>query len=315
MGADRGERLRFELRVAAAAPGLPPAEARTARFFAANPEAVVLGSAAQIAAAAGASDATVVRTARALGYVGLQDMREDILAGLTGAASPARLLSCSLDAAGDTPEGALAHVLARHEEALAALRRPETAAAFARALALISGAGLRHVFGIGPSGAIADYIALQFNRIGLRSRSVTTPGVALADGLAWIGSGDVLVMLAYAPLYREVTVLLERTAELGVPVVLVSDSLGPLIEGRVAEVLAVPRGRSGHLALHGATLVMVEALILGLAARDRAGALDSLDLLSRQRGRLDRDWIKRGTRRSAARVSAATPNSDEGRQG
>ena len=275
-----------------------------ALFFTAHKEAVVLNSAAQIAEAAGTSDATVVRTARTLGYVGLPDLREDLLAELTGTASPARLLSRTLDATSGEPAAILGHVLDLHEGALSALRRPEMAEAFAQALDLIGGAGTRHLFGIGPSGAVADYAALQFNRIGLRSQALTASGVALADRLAWIAQGDVVVMLAYAPLYREVEVILDHAAEVGARVVLISDSLGPLVGGRVEVVLPVPRGRSDHLALHGATLVLIEALSLGLAARDRTGAIETLDKLSRLRGRIDRDWLKRGTRR--APPSAAT---------
>lgn len=312
MTQDGKERPGFDARVEATVPRLTPAEARVALFFAARKEAVVLSSAAQIAAAVGASDATVVRTARSLGYASLLELREDILAELTGAASPARLLSHTLDAAGGSPAGILNHVLELHGEALAALARPDFAAAFARALDLIAAAGMRHVFGIGPSGAVADYAALQFNRIGLRSQALTVPGVGLADRLAWLSPGDAVVMIAYAPLYREVEVLLDRAEAAHVPVVLISDSLGPLVAGRVAEVLPVPRGRSGHLALHGATLVLIEALSLGLAALDREAAVEALDRLSALRGRIDRDWIKRGTRRPGPPVSAPQP--DEGRE-
>ena len=301
IGAERNERQGIDRRVQATISRLSPAEARVALFFIVHKEAAVLSSAAQIAEAAGTSDATVVRSARSLGYSGLADLREDVLAELTGAVSPspARLLSRTLDATTGEPASVLGHLLDLHEGALAALRRPDFEEAFAKALDLIGGAAVRHIFGIGPSGAIADYAALQFNRIGLRSQPLTTPGVALADRLAWISSDDIVVMLAYAPLYREVKVILHLAAEVGAKVVLISDSLGPVVGARAATVLSVPRGRSDHLALHGATLVLIEALTLGLAARDRNGAIDRLDLLSRLRGRIDRDWLKRGTRRPA----------------
>ncbi|MDE3029792.1 MAG: MurR/RpiR family transcriptional regulator, partial [Paracoccaceae bacterium] len=260
MGAEHTGRLGFDHRVETALARLSPAETRIALFFTAHKEAVVLHSAAQIADAAGTSDATVVRTARSLGYAGLLEMREDLLAELTGAASPARLLSRTLDATSGEPAAVLNHVLELHEDALAALRRPDLAEAFAKTLDLIGGAEMRHVFGIGPSGAIANYAALQFNRIGLRSAALTASGVALADQLVWILPSDVVVVLAYAPLYREVEVLLDRAAEVGAKVVLISDRLGPVVGNRADAVLSVPRGRSDHLALHGATIVLIEAL-------------------------------------------------------
>lgn len=297
MGEEGNVRLGFDRRVEAALSRLSPAEVRMAVFFSSHKEAVVLNSAAQIAEAAGACGATVVRTARSIGYAGLLELREDLLAELTGATSPARLLSRTLDATTGEPAAILSHVLDLHEDGLAALRRPDLAATFAWALELIAGAGMRHVFGIGPSAAIANYAALQFNRIGLRSQPMAVLGVALADQLPWIAPGDVIVMLANAPLYREVEVLLDYASEVGATVVLISDSLGPLVGGRVETVISVPRGRSDHLALHCATLVLIEALTLGLAARNRNEEINHLDRLSRLRGRIDRDWLKRGTRR------------------
>lgn len=299
MGREGNDRLPFDRRVEAIVPRLPPSEARVATFFAAHKDVVVLNSAALIAEAAGTSDATVVRTARSLGYTGLPDLREDLLAELTGASSPSRLLSRTLDATTGEPAAILHHLLDLHEDGVGALRRPDLAEAFADAVELIGSAPTRHVFGIGPSGCIADYVALQFNRIGLRTMAMTSAGVGMADKLAWVASGDVVLMLAYAPVYREVEVLLDHAAEVGAKVVLISDSLGPLIGSRVETVLYVPRGRSDHLALHGATLVLIEALTLGLAARNRAGAVASLDALSRLRGQVDRNWLKRGTRRPA----------------
>lgn len=65
----------------------------------------------------------------------------------------------------------------------------------------------------------------------------------------------------------------------------------------MAVTLHVPRGRSEHLALHSATMVMSEALVLGLPARDRDRALDSLDDFAGLRAAIDRAWSRRGTHR------------------
>lgn len=297
--AQTDDRLRsgFAARVTAAQGRLTPAEARMAQFFLAQRSTVLLGSAAQIGQAAGTSDATVVRTARTLGYDSLAALREDILADLTGAASPGRLLTRTLDETGGDPARVLNHVAELQEGTVAALRDPAMADAFNRALDLLAAGPMRHVFGIGPSGALASYAALQMNRIGLRAQAITAAGVALADPLMAFAPGDVVLMLAYAPLYREVTQVLERAEAVGAPVVLISDSLGPLVGARVAEVLPMPRGRAEHLATHAGTLALIEALILGLAARDRDGAVDALDRLSTLRSQIDRDWLKRGTRK------------------
>jgi len=288
------ERQTFESRVLAALDALAPAEQRIARFFIDQKQAVLLNSAAQIAERAGASDATVVRTARALGFESLSALRAALLSELTGMPSPGDRMERTL---AETGGDALRHVMSIHEKALEALRDQQFAVSFERCIDILAGAARRHVFGIGPSGAMADYASLQFNRIGLPTNALSVSGIALADRLLWVGKGDAVLMMAYAPLYREVDILLDHAARHDVPVILISDDLGPLVAGKVAEILPLPRGNTDHLAMHGGTMVLIEAMIVALAARNKEAALDSLDQLSMLRGSIDKAWSKRGTRK------------------
>lgn len=299
--ASMASRVTFDVQVRQALESLPPAEQRMARFFIDQKRAVLLNSAAEIAQLAGTSDATVVRTARSLGFDGLSALREVLLADLTGAPSPGKRLARTLEQTGEGAAGALRHVIELHEGVLEVLKRPEIAASFARAVAILAGAKRRHVFGIGPSGAMADYASLQFNRIGLPTCALSASGVALADRLLWLGKGDAVLMLAYAPLYREVEIVLDQAREYSAPVVLISDNLGPLVADKVAEVLPVPRGKADHLAMHGGTMVLIEAMIIGLAGSASQTAFDSLDRLSVLRGSIDKAWFKRGTKKARSK--------------
>jgi DNA-binding MurR/RpiR family transcriptional regulator len=297
MTTDTQPQATFDAQILAALEGLAPAEQRVARFFVDQKQAVLLSSAAQIAQLAGASDATVVRTARALGFESLSALRAALLSELTGTPSPGNRLERTLAETGDDAAGALRHVIGIHESVLDVLRRPEIAASFARAINILADATRRHVFGIGPSGAMADYASLQFNRIGLPTNALSASGVALADRLLWLGKGDAILMMAYAPLYREVEVVLDQAGRHDVPVILISDNLGPLVADKVAEIIPIPRGKADHLAMHGGTMVLIEAMIVGLAGRCRETAFDSLDQLSVLRGSIDKAWSKRGTKK------------------
>jgi DNA-binding MurR/RpiR family transcriptional regulator len=287
----------FDRAVDAAVDRLTPTERRVARFFVERKQEVLLNSAAAIASLAGASDATVVRTAQALGFDGLSALREMLLADLTQAPTPEGRLQRTLDEAGDGPTAALDHVIGVHERALAVLKRADMAPRFGRAIEILGNARRRHVFGIGPSGALARYAALQFNRIGLPTHALAESGVGLADGLLAFAEGDAVLMIAYAPLYREVSVVLDEARQCAAPVVLVSDSLGRLVSDRVAEILPVPRGKADHLAMHSGTMVLIEAVIVALASRQRDTAFDSLNRLNRLRSAIDKDWTTRGTRK------------------
>lgn len=293
---DADERISLNERIDAALPTMSPAEQKMATFFRNQKEAVLLNSAAEISAKVGTSDATVVRAARSLGFEGLAGLREAILADLT-ASGPEGRLSRTLEDLGQDPGGALGLVLQAHRESLEVMSTPAFAEAFARSVKILFSAPRRHLFGIGPSGSVAEYAALQFNRLGLPTSALSSSGIGLADQLMSVGRGDVIMMVAYAPVYREVTVVLDYAQAHGVPVVLVGDSLFPHVSDQIAELLPVSRGRADHLSMHGATIVLVEAMIVALAAEDREAALSSLAKFGALRGAIDKHWLKRGIRK------------------
>ena len=59
------------------------------RYVEQNPIAVLSTSAADIATAVGASDATVIRAVQALGFDGLADLRQALVASLETGSTPA----------------------------------------------------------------------------------------------------------------------------------------------------------------------------------------------------------------------------------
>jgi DNA-binding MurR/RpiR family transcriptional regulator len=290
------EQPSFVDQIAAAIHRLSPAEQRVARCLIEQKDAILLGSAVEIATLAGTSDATVVRTVRSLGFNGLSDLRQALLADITGVPTPSGRLRRTLEQAGKDTTQALRHVIGAHEDTVAAMKDAAFEEQFARAIDIIFVARRRHVFGLGPSGTLADYACLQFNRIGLASTALSVSGIGLADRLLAMGEGDAVLMLAYAPSYREVEMVLDRAQALGNPVVLISDNLGPYVADRVAEILPVPRGLADHLAMHAGTMVLIEAMIIGLAACDRDAALASLEAFSGFRSGIDKAWLKRGVK-------------------
>jgi DNA-binding MurR/RpiR family transcriptional regulator len=292
--------LAFDDGVAARMENLSPAERHVAQFFVEQKQKVVLSSAAEIAALTRSSDATVVRTAKSLGFAGLPELREVLLASLMGT-SPGDRLAHTLAKVSEDRGGALRHIVSIHEDILQRLKTQDMANRLARAVDILGKAPRRHVFGIGPSGAVAGYAALQFNRLGLPTYQLSAPGIGLADGLIGMQPGDAMLMMAYGPLYREASVALDEAQRLSVPVVLVSDDLGPIVRDQVAEVLPLPRGRSDHLAMHAGTMVLIEAMTISLAALAGDAAIDSLDRLSTLRGAIDKTWLRRGTRKNISK--------------
>jgi DNA-binding MurR/RpiR family transcriptional regulator len=272
----------FALRLASHGASLAPAALRVARFIDANRPTVLASSAADLAARVGTSDATVIRTVQALGFAGLGALKQALLDGLGGRSTPADDMRRTLDDVGAPGDAASAigMVLDIHAEAFAALCAPGSRARIAAAVAALHPAARIMVFGIGPSAALAGYVATLLARAGRRSAALDVTGIMLADRMLDLGAGDALLVLAYGRPYREVLAVFAEARRLALPVVLVTDAPDSKLARAATVVLAAQRGRSGRVALHGATLVGLEALVLGLAALAPGAAMDALGRLN-----------------------------------
>ena len=255
---------------------------RVAKFIDENRQIVLASSAAALGTRIGTSDATVLRTIQTLGFASLADLKNAILNGkpVSTPADDMRRTLIDLDKA---TGAALDGILRAHADGLHVLRSKKCRAEMAAGVRLLDGADRIVVFGIGPSWALASYVSVLLTRSGRRSRTISATGSMLADQLLDLGKGDALLILAYGRLYREVKTVFAETTALRLPTVLVTEAEDTPLAKLADVCVAIPRGRPGRVALHGATLVGLEALVLSLAAARPEAALGSLDKLNRLR--------------------------------
>jgi DNA-binding MurR/RpiR family transcriptional regulator len=276
----------FTARTSAAIHRLSSAEQAVVRFFQENREEVLVGSAASLAAKIGTSDATVIRATQALGYSGLDELRRDIADELRMSLSPAARLTRTLGAVKGDASSALGVVIDIHVQALEKLRRDVSAAQFEAAIEMLAKARRIVVFGIGPSSALADYFAIQLGRFGIETISLTQTGLLLADGLNRLKPGDLIVALAYGRVYQEIQTLLSQANRLQLPKMLLTDTLAATLGKKVDLVLPVARGNADWFSTHTATLGLIEAMLVGFAAKRPSDTLASLKNLNRLRSDL-----------------------------
>jgi DNA-binding MurR/RpiR family transcriptional regulator len=260
-------------------PSLAPAARRVIHFIDQNRAATLAASAIELAAQAETSDATVVRAAQALGFAGLGELKQALVTEL-GHATPADNMRRTLAEVGESTQQAIGAVLDAHAESMEALRSDASRGRIAAAAAVLRPAERIVVFGIGPSAAIAAYVSVMLRRSGRRSATLDRTGIMLADQLLDLRTGDVLLVLSYGRAYREVVALFGEAARLRLAIVLVTDNPDTRLARATDVVLAGKRGRTDRVALHGATLVMLEALVLGLSAADASTAVSTLEHLN-----------------------------------
>jgi DNA-binding MurR/RpiR family transcriptional regulator len=252
-------------------------------LLALGPRAAAM-SASEVASATGTSDATVVRTAQSLGFEGFRELKR-VLAGQVDVSPLNERLRATLSSTPD-PDDELQVACERQRLALDALVGGITKSQFHAANRVIDQAD--HVWwsGIGPSAFLAEYGAFLFRRLGQPSGALTHSGFENADELLSLRRGDAVVVLAYGRLHRHVRVLLERAAEEGVEVVLITDSLVVRDEWPIAVRLASGRGPAGMFSSHGTTILVIEALALALAAAHPDLAQESVDRLNQLRSEI-----------------------------
>lgn len=261
---------------------ISPAEQRVAAFFRDNREEVLIASASALAEQAGTSDATVVRTAKALGFSGMDELRRTLVQELRENLSPASRMIKTLNEMGDDLEAAFYKTLDVHQQSLDGLRRDIAPEAFRRAVNVITHAKRVFIFGLGPSSAMAIYFKVQLGRFGINAHALTQTGLLLADELQRLRAGDALLIFAYGRVYAELSALLDQADRFGITKVLISDTLGTTLRSRVDLGLPVARGRADMLSMHTVTLALIEALLVGVAVerpRETVASLESLNTI------------------------------------
>jgi DNA-binding MurR/RpiR family transcriptional regulator len=280
------ERPTLRERVAARADSLTATELRVARYFAEHPQEVAFASAEELGRATQTSDASVVRTAKALGFDGLPGLKRLLQAHLETLLTPANRLHNSLDAITDGPEGVLAATLAERIDLLTQAQRTVRADAFAEAVTLLAGARETLVCGMAGLSGVAEYFALRLTRIGRRARTGSDTGFRLADSLLPLGPDDIVIAIAHNRLMHEIDVALEHANRVGAGVILLTDSLGEMLRDRVSVVLSAPIGRPAMFSGQATTLAVLEALVLAVADVDRERSLAAITEMNRLREEL-----------------------------
>jgi len=273
-------------RIAATRPTLSPAEERVATFLAQHREEAVFLSAADIARQLEMSDATVIRAVQSLGYTGLPALKAELQDAFRTRATPTLRLGRSIEDLGDDPAVVLEHVLATELQLLHDARQTLHPADFTKALKLVASAQRVVIQGLGPNAPLGEYFAARMRRMRRPALAVGARGQALADALIDMRRGDVVIVLAYDRSSAEAELTLERARELKLPSILITDTLGLALAGQFTVALSARRAGGGMFHLSALTVVILDALLFGLAGQDRAAALAAADELQELRARI-----------------------------
>nr|WP_307847515.1 MurR/RpiR family transcriptional regulator [Streptomyces sp. F63] len=253
---------------------------RVAEAVAGDPAGCAALTVTGLAERTGTSEATVVRTARSLGYPGYRDLRL-ALAGLAAQQESGAAPAVTADIAVDDPLPDVVAKLAREEQQCLA----DTAAGLdvtqlGAAVTALAGARRIDVYGIGASNLVAQDLAQKLLRIGLPAHAHADPHLAMT-GAVQLRAGDAAVAISHSGRTVDVIEPLRTAFDRGATTVAVTGRPDGEITQYADHVLTTSPARESELrpaAMSSRTsqLLVVDCLFIGVAQRTHDTAAPAL---------------------------------------
>lgn len=273
-------------RIAALGDRLAPVERHVAQYLLDHPQVAAEASAVEIGRVTGTSDASVVRTVKALGYDGLRELRRERVQALAAQGNPEPMLERRLGKIDASAGQELLHVIDDTMRVLRELRAMHDRIGWEELVQAAQNAARVIVFGVGTPGAVAEYVALQLTRSGIPSLAITRTGFQLADDLFGIRADDLVIVIAPLRRYDEIDAVLDRAREVGAVSAIISETLSMAYRDAATLTLATPRTTVGTASEVLSSLLIGHALVLALASHKPETALSATRAIDGYRQRL-----------------------------
>ncbi|KUF07683.1 MurR/RpiR family transcriptional regulator [Leucobacter sp. G161] len=270
-------------------PQLTAGETKVAKYIAEQPAQALLMSAVQVGETLGASDMTVVRTARSLGYNGWPELRRALGSQRALTVHPTNRLSTKLTVTKRESHSSLLDIVFEEaRERLATSRSYLETEAFSRAARMVSAATTVHAYGVGVSSVSAEYLTTKLLRQGVLARTAQGMGFAFADALLSLREGDLLVAFAPGREFSELDVAFAEARRRGVTTLLFTDKYRDAYVDRVDCVLRTASSAGGLTGENLPSMVAIDALVLALGHVNPEAALVTSRRLTKMRRALRR---------------------------
>jgi DNA-binding MurR/RpiR family transcriptional regulator len=266
-------------------PKLTKSERLIANYLNQNQDEAAFLSAGEIAERLQLSEATMVRFARTLGFESYPAMRAALQDNFRHRMTHATRLRSRLNdlrSDGDIFERIVASEIDYLTEALQSLDRK----AFNAAVELLRTHQRVFIFGLGPSLSLVDLLQIRLTRSARQVIPLNSSGREVLEPLLLMNGTDLLIAIGFYNLTPSLELVLNYANQQQTPVILVTDTLGPILGDKASIVLAARRGPVS--AFHSLTVPMtiLNALLLALSLADQEIVMNNLDKLDQLREQL-----------------------------
>lgn len=276
-------------RLSAAYPSLSRTQRRIADFILGSDGAGWGLTITELSGASGASQATIVRFCRAIGFAGYTDFKLALAAEFAPRlrALPDEHSDVQVD---DSLETLLTKVLSTDSQAIANTLATLDLEAFARAVEVLSGARTVELVGVGSSLPVATDGYYRLMRAGVHCHICMDSHVQAMTS-ALLGNGDALLAVSYSGETGDVLDCVELAKQGGATSLCITNSPGSRLARAVDICLVTASAKTRWLddsvAARVAQLAVFDALCVALIRRAEAEAIPVLERLDRA---VERKW-------------------------
>ncbi|KRV48285.1 RpiR family transcriptional regulator [Wenjunlia vitaminophila] len=267
-------------KVRSLAPSMTRSMQRVAETVAADPAACAQLTVTALAHRTGTSEATVVRTARVLGYPGYRDLRL-ALAALAAQQQAGAAPSVTADIAVTDPLPEVVAKLAQEEQlCLSDTAAQLDTAQLEAAVAALATARRTDVYGIAASALVGQDLTQKLLRIGMLAHCHSDPHLAVTNAVQ-LRPGDVAIGISHSGSTVDVIEPLRVAFDQGATTVGITSRRDAPIAQYADIVLTTAPGRESELrpaAMSSRTsqLLLVDCLFIGVAQRTYDSAAPAL---------------------------------------
>ncbi|MDT0305467.1 MurR/RpiR family transcriptional regulator [Streptomyces sp. DSM 44917] len=262
------------------APSMTRSMQRVAETVAGDPAGCAALTVTGLAERTGTSEATVVRTARLLGYPGYRDLRlalAGLAAQLASGAAPAVTADIAVD---DSLADVVAKLTQDERQALADTAAGLDLRQLEAAVAALTAARRIDVYGVGASSLVAQDLAQKLLRIGLVAHAHADPHLAVT-GAVQLRAGDVALAVTHSGRTVDVIEPLRAAFDRGATTVAVTGRPDGEVTRYADHVLTTSTARESELrpaamSSRASQLLVVDCLFIGVAQRTYASAAPAL---------------------------------------
>ncbi|HOE70396.1 MAG TPA: MurR/RpiR family transcriptional regulator [Brevefilum sp.] len=271
---------------------LTKSEKIIANFIRKNQEEAAFLSAGEISERLNLSEATIVRFARKLDFESFPAMRAALQDNFRRRVTHSSRLRDRLQdmvSDGDILERLTATEIDYLSQAVLSIDRNE----MKQAVDLLRQHQRIFVFGLGPSIPLVGLMELRLRRFGKDIIPLISSGRELIESLITLQSTDLVFVICFFDQNPALQLLLDYSRQAGCKTIIVTDTLGSILDDCVDVVLAAQRGPVGEFHSLVVPMTVINALLLTYASEEQDQIMPLLDKLDALREKLNRFTSKR----------------------